>query len=108
MGHTLHGCARMTPAVCKELQNSQKSVQTLAAHYNISVSTVRKWRSRKSVEDISQIVTHLDDFILAYNVGKRLSALKRITPFQFILKQYKENPKIFLRNPKHQLVGLNT
>lgn len=58
-------------------------------------------------DDISQAVTHLDDFILAYNVGKKLSALKRMTPMQFLLNKYQENPKLFNTKPKHLLLGLN-
>lgn len=59
-------------------------------------------------ENITQLVTHLDDFILAYNVGKKLSALKRKTPMQFLLYIYKKNPKLFNLNPHHLLLGLNT
>jgi transposase InsO family protein len=42
-------------------------------------------------ENITQLVTHIDDFIIAYNVGKKLSALKRKTPMQFLLYIYKKS-----------------
>lgn len=53
MGHVLHGCARTTLAIRRELQNSKKSVRELAHEYNITENTVRKWRSRDTVEDQS-------------------------------------------------------
>ena len=56
-------------------------------------------------QSLTQFINHLDDFILAYNVGKRLSALKRKTPMEFILNSYQNNPKIFLKNPNHLLLG---
>ena len=67
-------------------------------------ATIQKYH----YDDISQAITHLDDFIIAYNVGKKLSALKRQTPMQFILNKFKENPTLFNINPNHLLLGLNT
>ena len=66
-------------------------------------ATIQKYH----YDDISQAVTHLDDFIIAYNVGKKLSALKRQTPMQFILNKFKENPILFNINPNHFLLELN-
>lgn len=51
MGQVLHECATTTYAVRKAIQRSQASVSTLAEQYGINQKTVRKWRSRKSVED---------------------------------------------------------
>ena len=47
-------------------------------------ATIQKYH----YDNISQAVTHLDDFIIAYNVEKKLSALKRKTPMQFILNKF--------------------
>ena len=51
MGQVLHGCATTTHAVRAAIQRSQASVAELAAQYGINQTTVRKWRTRKSVED---------------------------------------------------------
>jgi len=67
-------------------------------------ATIQKYH----YDNISQAVTHLDDFIIAYNVGKKLSALKRKTPMQFISNKFNENPTLFNINPHHLLLGLNT
>jgi transposase-like protein/transposase len=55
-----------------------------------------------------QLNAHLNDFIIAYNIGKKLSALKRKTPFQAVKEWWKNSPKLFKINPDHQLTGLNT
>lgn len=51
MGQVLHGSARTTTAVRLAIQNSEESLATLAARYNINPKTVAKWRKRDSVED---------------------------------------------------------
>ena len=49
----LHKLARTTPAIRKEIQSSTLPVSTLAKTYNISESTVRKWKGRDDVNDRS-------------------------------------------------------
>ena len=51
MGQVLHGSAKTTHAVRAELQRSQASAAELARRYGLNEKTVRKWRSRQSVED---------------------------------------------------------
>ena len=51
MGQVLHRCATTTHAVRAAIQRSKASVAELAEQYGINQKTVRKWRSRKSVED---------------------------------------------------------
>ncbi len=53
MSHTLHAQARTTPVVRQEIKDSALSDRKLAAKYNISRSTVRKWRQRDSSADRS-------------------------------------------------------
>ncbi|EGV27558.1 integrase catalytic domain-containing protein, partial [Thiorhodococcus drewsii AZ1] len=50
----LHKNARTTPAIRRELQASTLPSKVLAAQYNLSVQTVRKWRRRTVVEDASR------------------------------------------------------
>lgn len=51
MGQVLHGSAKTTHAVRAELQRSQASAAELARRYGINQKTVRKWRSRQTVDD---------------------------------------------------------
>ncbi|MCZ0736813.1 IS481 family transposase [Phreatobacter sp. AB_2022a] len=51
MGQVLHGSATTTHAVRTELQRSQASAAELARRFGINEKTVRKWRSRQTVED---------------------------------------------------------
>lgn len=50
----LHGLARTTPAVREEIQRSELSLKELSKKFNISMSTVHKWKHRKGeVQDRS-------------------------------------------------------
>ncbi|MFJ5489321.1 IS481 family transposase, partial [Hansschlegelia beijingensis] len=51
MGQVLHGSAKTTHAVRAELQRSQASSAELARRFGINEKTVRKWRSRRTVDD---------------------------------------------------------
>lgn len=51
MGQFLHGSAKTTHAIRAELQRSKAPTATLARRYGINEKTVRKWRSRRGVED---------------------------------------------------------
>ncbi len=50
---------------------------------------------------------HLDDFINAYNYGRRLNTLKGLTPYKCICKQWTNETKRSTLNPIHQNQGLN-
>src|SRR6266853_6483226 len=52
MGQVLHGCATTTEAVRRAIQNSQKSLRTLAKRYGINPKTVAKWKKRGSTADL--------------------------------------------------------
>ncbi len=49
----LHKLARTTPAIRKEIKESNLSYSKLSKKYNISVKTVQKWKKRDSVKDRS-------------------------------------------------------
>lgn len=51
MGQVLHRCATTTYAVRAAIQRSKASNAELAEQYGVNQKTIRKWRSRKSVED---------------------------------------------------------
>ena len=50
---SIHACARTTPALRREIQQSSLSEREMARKYNVSRTTIRKWRHRDSVEDRS-------------------------------------------------------
>jgi len=55
-----------------------------------------------------QLRRHLDDFICAYNFGRRLKTLKGLTPYEFVCKAWTSQPERFKINPLHQMPELNT
>ena len=55
-----------------------------------------------------QLAQHLDDFVNAYNFGRRLKTLKGLTPYEFVCKAWTSQPERFTLNPLHQMPGLNS
>ena len=51
MGQVLHGCARTTEAIRREIQHSQESLKVLARRYGVNEKTVLKWKHRKTTKD---------------------------------------------------------
>jgi transposase-like protein len=58
-------------------------------------------------ESHAQLRQHLDNFVSAYNFGRRLKTLKGLTPYEFICKCWTKEPERFMLNPTHQMPGLN-
>jgi transposase InsO family protein len=56
----------------------------------------------------TQLEQHLNDFVEAYNFGRRLKTLKGLTPYEFICKTWTSQPERFTLNPLQQMPGLNT
>jgi len=56
----------------------------------------------------TQLERHLNDFVDAYNFGRRLKTLKGLTPYEFICKAWTSQPDRFILNPLQQMPGLNT
>jgi transposase InsO family protein len=55
-----------------------------------------------------QLRLYLDQFVTAYNYGRRLKTLKGLTPYEFICKCWASEPQRFTLNPHHQMPGLDT
>jgi len=49
----VHALARTTPRIRAEIRDSPASIRVLAARYNISLLTARKWKHREDVQDRS-------------------------------------------------------
>ena len=59
-------------------------------------------------DDHDQLRQHLDDFMAAYNFGRRLKTLNGLTPYEYICKVWTKHPNRFRLDPIHQMSGLNT
>jgi transposase InsO family protein len=55
----LHKQARTTPAIRQEIRQATGTLAELAARYNVTIDTIRKWKSRDSVEDRSHTAHRL-------------------------------------------------
>ena len=69
----------------------------------IKEATVKRFH----YDDHTQLCIHLADFIAAYNFGRRLKTLRGLTPYEFICKQWTDEPELFKIDPIHQMPGLN-
>ena len=54
-----------------------------------------------------ELAQHLNDFVSAYNFGRRLKTLQGLTPYEFICKRWTSEPERFILDPLHQMPGLN-
>ena len=57
---------------------------------------------------INDLRRHVRDWLLAYNYAKQLRALRFKTPFEALNALSSEKPELFLRQPSHDILGLNT
>jgi len=55
-----------------------------------------------------QLRDHLTTFLMAYNFAKRLKTLKGLTPYEFICRQWQNQPERFTHDPSHHTLGLYT
>ena len=69
----------------------------------IKEATVKRYH----YDNHQQLITHLNDFIDAYNFARRLKTLRGLTPYEFVCKQWTNEPERFTINPNHQFTGLN-
>ena len=70
----------------------------------IKEATVRRFH----YDTHDQLRAHLDAFVGAYNFAKRLKTLKGLTPFEFIVQKWKNEPKRFTKHPDNLSAGLNS
>jgi transposase InsO family protein len=70
----------------------------------IKEATVQRYH----YDDHDQLRRHLNDFVAAYNFGRRLKTLKGLTPYEFICSRWTSEPEKFRLDPIHQMPGLNT
>jgi len=57
---------------------------------------------------INELRRHVRDWLTAYNFAKQLKALRFKTPYEAIEAIWKAKPEIFIVQPRHDMLGLNT
>lgn len=70
----------------------------------IKESTVQRYHC----DSHEQLLTHLNDFVAAYNFAKRLKTLGGLTIYELICKCWQKEPHRFTLDTTHQTPGLNT
>jgi len=58
-------------------------------------------------DTVDQFRVNLHDFLNYYNCSKKLRAIGRKSPYDFLREKYIMNPKIFHKDLNHHCVGLN-
>ena len=69
----------------------------------IKEATVQRYH----YDDHEQLRRHLEQFVSAYNFGRRLKTLNGLTPFEAVCRTWQNEPERFSSNPLHQMPGLN-
>ncbi len=69
----------------------------------IKEATVQRYH----YDDHEQLRRHLEQFVNAYNFGRRLKTIKGLTPFEAVCRAWQHEPERFSSNPLHQMPGLN-
>jgi hypothetical protein len=57
---------------------------------------------------IIELRRHLGDWLVAYNFAKQLKARRFKTPYEAIEQVWKSKPEVFIVEPHHHMLGLNT
>ena len=68
----------------------------------------KRYQSFAAILRNSQLETHPNDFINAYNYARRLKTLKGLTPYEYICKRWTKEPDRFIFNPLQQIPRLTT
>ena len=112
-GHTARYVTHMFDMRCQEngiehrltkIKHPWTNGQVERMNRTIKEATVKRFH----YENHLQLENHLNDFIAAYNFGRRLKALRGLTPYEYICKVWTTDPERFRMNPFHQMPGLNT
>ena len=51
-------------------------------------------------DSYEQLRTRLNDFMTAYNFGRRLKTLNGLTPYEYVCKIWTSEPERFIINPR--------
>jgi len=87
---------------CTQVAHPWTNGQVERLNRTLKEATIRQYH----YQDATELNTHLQTFLQAYNGGKRLKKLHGQTPYQFVCAQFAQNPGIFIRDPTHDFPGL--
>ena len=113
LAHHKHAGVHIFDRVCAEhsidhrltkIKHPWTNGQVERMNRTIKEATVKRYHYNNH----DQLKQHLNDFINAYNYGRRLKTLKGLTPYEFICKCWTNEPDRFTLDPIHQMPGLNT
>ena len=79
MGQVLHGSATTTHAVRAAIQRSKASIQELSERYGVNPKTVRKWKKRDFVNDVSMGPREVRSTVLSKEEEALIVAFRRHT-----------------------------
>lgn len=65
-------------------------------------ATVRRYH----YESHAHLQEHLDAFVNAYNFAKRLKTLRGLTPYEYLIRNWREHPELFYTEPYQLTLGL--
>jgi hypothetical protein len=68
-----------------------------------ALATVKRF----NYETHEQLQNHLPEFVGAYNFARWLKTLRGFMLYEFICKRWTSEPHRFIRDPLHQMLGLN-
>ena len=89
---------------CTKVNHPWTNGQVERMNRTIKQATVQRYH----YDDHAQLSRHLDDFVSAYNFGRRPKTLKGLTPYEAICKAWTNKPSKFILNPLQQMPGLNS
>jgi hypothetical protein len=70
--------------------------------------TIKEATVKRYYETQEQLKEHLQLFLAAYNLARRLKALKGLTAYEFIVRCWQNDKERFKIDPNHDTLGLNT
>jgi len=80
MGEILHGSAKTTPKIRKEISESTESIIKLSKKYNLNPKTIQKWKHRANFSDRSSGPSKPRS-VLSENEQAIICEFKRVTKF---------------------------
>jgi transposase InsO family protein len=88
---------------CTKINHPWTNGRVERMNRTIKEATVKRYH----YDTHEQLERHLNDFVSAYNFGRRLKTLQGLTPYEFICQCWTNEPERFTLNLLHQVPGLN-
>lgn len=79
MGQILHGNARTTEAIRREIRNSKESIAKAAVRFNVNPKTIIKWRKRDDTKDLPMGPKKIRSTVLSEAEEEAIVAFRKMT-----------------------------